>query len=206
MGWLGKGGLPEWLDSELPIDVEEIGYELYPKNGDQMWECYKTYSSKSETEYSDEVVLNSIKETYKIAHERIESFLPDSTVRLPDFVVPAGHTATSTLTQLCVDGLRRIEQHENDEYISRLKEELEVIHDRGFSKYFLTMNAIAVKANQVQLTGPGRGSAAGSLVAYALGITQVDPIKYNLLFSRFLRRDAQDYPDIDYDVSDPMQL
>ena len=56
------------------------------------------------------------------------------------------------------------------------------------------------------LTGPGRGSAAGSLVAYALNITQVDPIKYGLLFSRFLRSDATDYPDIDYDVSDSMAL
>ena len=55
-------------------------------------------------------------------------------------------------------------------------------------------------------TGPGRGSAAGSLVAYALGITQIDPIKYGLLFSRFLRSDATDYPDIDYDVAAPMEL
>ena len=68
------------------------------------------------------------------------------------------------------------------------------------------MNAVVKKANSIQLTGPGRGSAAGSLVAYALGITQVDPIKYNLLFSRFLRKDTKDYPDIDYDVSDPMVL
>ena len=68
------------------------------------------------------------------------------------------------------------------------------------------MKSIVDKTNEVQLAGPGRGSAAGSLVAYALGITQVDPIKYGLLFSRFLRADATDYPDIDYDVSDPMVL
>jgi len=91
-------------------------------------------------------------------------------------------------------------------YEARLKHELKVIADRGFSKYFLTMKAIADKTNEVQLSGPGRGSAAGSLVAYSLGITQVDPIKYGLLFSRFLRSDATDYPDIDYDVSDPMVL
>ena len=64
--------------------------------------------------------------------------------------------------------------------------------------------AITDKTNEVQLSGPGRGSAAGSLIC--LGITQVDPIKYGLLFSRFLRSDATDYPDIDYDVSDPMVL
>ena len=56
------------------------------------------------------------------------------------------------------------------------------------------------------ITGPGRGSAAGSLVAYAMDITQVDPLKYGLQFSRFLRADAKDYPDIDYDVADSMEL
>ena len=64
----------------------------------------------------------------------------------------------------------------------------------------------AAVATDMMLTGPGRGSAAGSLVAYALNITQVDPIKNGLLFSRFLRSDATDYPDIDYDVSDSMLL
>ncbi len=68
------------------------------------------------------------------------------------------------------------------------------------------MKAICDVSNEMMLSGPGRGSAAGSLVAYVLGITQVDPIKYNLLFSRFLRSDAKDYPDIDYDVSDSMLL
>ena len=63
--------------------------------------------------------------------------------------------------------------------------------------------AIADRATQTQLVSPGRGSAAGSLVAYALGITQVDPIEYGLLFGHFLRADATDYPDIDYDVSEP---
>ena len=83
-----------------------------------------------------------------------------------------------------------------------MRHELNVIDDRGFSKYFLTMKSIVDVATGMMLTGPGRGSAAGSLVAYALNITQVDPIKYDLLFSRFLRSDAADYPDIDYDVSD----
>ena len=68
------------------------------------------------------------------------------------------------------------------------------------------MNEIATITNEVMLTGPGRGSAAGSLVAYALNITQVDPLKYGLQFARFLRADATDYPDIDYDVAEPMEL
>ena len=94
----------------------------------------------------------------------------------------------------------------NVEYSERLRQELNVIVDRGFSKYFLTMKAIADKANDNMLSGPGRGSAAGSLVAYALGITQVDPIKYGLQFERFLTKGGSGYPDIDYDVADPMVL
>ena len=207
LGWLGKGK-PSWAEeeSQLPDGVEEIGYELYPKNGDQMWQSYKEYSAETGFEYDDDVILGSIEESHRIAFERIESFLPDNTVRLPEFVVPAGYTATQALVQYALEGLKERNLHKNQEYTQRLKHELNVIDDRGFSKYFLTMKSIADVASTMMLTGPGRGSAAGSLVAYALGITQVDPIKYGLLFSRFLRSDATDYPDIDYDVSDSMSL
>ncbi len=203
LGWLGKSK-PDYESNELPIDVDEIGYELYPKNGDQMWESYEKYAAGYE--YDDDVVLESITNTYDIAKVRIDSFFPDNTVRLPDFVVPAGLTATQALVKLSFEGLKTLGYHENEDYIARLKRELGVIDDRGFSKYFLTMKAIADKAQEKMLTGPGRGSAAGSLTAYALGITQIDPIRHGLLFSRFLRSDATDYPDIDYDVSDPMVL
>ncbi len=206
LGWLGKSNKPEWLDDNLPVDVDEIGYELYPKNGDQMWESYKKYSSETGYEYDDDLILKSISDTHDIAHNRIESFFPDNTVRLPEFVVPEGMTATQALTRYCLEGLKRLDLHKDDEYIDRLKLELHTIDDRGFSKYFLTMRAITDKATENMLAGPGRGSAAGSLVAYVLGITQVDPIKYGLLFSRFLRADAKDYPDIDYDVSDAFGL
>lgn len=207
LGWLGKGK-PSWAeeDSQLPAGVEEIGYELYPKNGDQMWESYKQYSESAGFKYDDAVVMKSIEETYRIAHDRIESFLPDNTVRLPEFVVPAGFTAAHALVNYALEGLKDRGLATNKEYTDRLRHELGVIDDRGFSKYFLTMKSIADIATGMMLAGPGRGSAAGSLVAYALGITQVDPIKHNLLFSRFLRSDADDYPDIDYDVSDSMAL
>ena len=185
-----------------------MGYELYPKNGDQMWEAYKKYSEKCGEEYDDKIIMDSITLTADIAANRIESFMPDTTVRLPDFVVPEGMTEDQALARYSVDGLKTIlddvESDKHQVYIERLKGELEVIKDRGFSKYFLTMKAIADKSSEIQLVSPGRGSAAGSLVAYALNITQVDPIKYGLLFGRFLRADATDYPDIDYDVSDPM--
>ena len=205
LGWLGKSR-PDYESTELPTGTEAIGYELYPKNGDQMWKSYKDYSAACGVNYDDNTVKNSIIETHRIAHERISTFYPDNTVRLPDFVVPANLTATQALTRLSIDGLKSFDLHADQEYIDRLKHELHVIDDRGFSKYFLTMKAISDRASGMMLTGPGRGSAAGSLVAYVLGITQVDPIKYGLLFSRFLRSDATDYPDIDYDVADPMQL
>jgi len=207
LGWLGKSmSKPSYCSDVLPSSVDEIGYELYPKNGQQMWDAYKYYSDCCGVEYDDDLIRQSIEETHSIAHNRIESFIPDNTVHLPDFVVPPELTAEQTLKGLCIDRARHMNLHHDKEYVNRLREELEVISERGFSKYFLTMNAVASKANEIQLTGPGRGSAAGSLVAYVLGITQVDPIKYKLLFSRFLRRDAKDYPDIDYDVSDPMEL
>jgi DNA polymerase-3 subunit alpha len=206
LGWIGVGK-PDWAgETELPKGVDEIGYELYPKNGDQMWEAYKKYSSLCDVSYDDDLVKASIIETHKIAFDRIENFLPDATVRLPDFVVPAGETPDSALEKFCFEGLRSKNLHGNTEYTDRLKYELSVIADRGFSKYFLTMNEIARIANENMLTGPGRGSAAGSLVAYVLNITQVDPIKYGLQFSRFLRTDATDYPDIDFDCSDAMGI
>ena len=204
LGWLGKGR-PDWLSMELPIGVAEVGYELYPKNGDEMWQSYKHYSQLVGASYDDKLIASSIERTYDIAHNRIESFTPDNTVRLPEFVVPAGFTADAALAKLAIQGLKDRDLLDN-EYISRLRHEVDVIAERGFSKYFLTMKAISDEAMDGQLTGPGRGSAAGSLAAYVLGITQVDPIKYKLLFSRFLRKDAKDYPDIDYDVSDPMEL
>jgi len=206
LGWLGKGR-PSWADDgELPTDVDEIGYELYPKNGNQMWEDYLRYSEKAGVSYDDDVVRQSLLNTYTIAHERIENFLPDNTVRLPDFVIPVGETADSALRKFCFEGLRAKNLHNDKEYTDRLEYELGVIADRGFSKYFLTMNEIDNITKEIMLAGPGRGSAAGSLVAYSLDITQVNPIKYGLQFERFLRKDATDYPDIDYDVSDPMVL
>ena len=217
LGWLGKGK-PEWLDMNIPSEVQELEYELYPKNGDEMWAAYQQYSEECDTTYDDDLVRDSIEESYRIAFERCEDFMPDTTVRLPDFVVPAGYEEDTYLERLASEGLfsllklKGLTQKQGKskslvhEYEQRLQHELKVIADRGFSKYFLTMKAISDKTNEVQLSGPGRGSAAGSLVAYALGITQIDPIKYGLLFSRFLRSDATDYPDIDYDVSDPMVL
>ena len=204
LGWLGKR--PEWMSAELPIDVDEIGYELYPKNGDEMWASYKKYSKECNAAYDDDLIKRSITETHRIAHERIETFFPDNTVRLPDFVVPQDTTEGEALQKLTAEGLRTLGLSHRKEYLDRAAMEIEVIESRGFSKYFLTMKAIADRAKETQLVGAGRGSAAGSLVSYALGITQVDPIRYGLQFERFLTKGGSGYPDIDFDTSEPMQL
>ena len=136
LGWLGKGR-PDYLSAELPVSVDEVGYELYPKNGNQMFESYKKYSKECGFEYDDQLILDSITRTHSIAHDRVESFLPDNTVRLPDFVVPEGSTPGQTLAALCVEGLRSMNLQNNEEYVQRLKHEVSVIENRGFSKYFL---------------------------------------------------------------------
>ena len=176
LGWLGRSK-PEWLDMSLPAEVQELECELYPKNAEQMWESYKRYSKECGVEYDDQIVLDSIKETETIAFKRIESFMPDNTVRLPNFVVPAGYSEDEYLRRLTTEGLFNIlvEQGRANKktaqvYKVRVDEELAVISERGFSKYFLTMKAVSDKASDMMLTGTGRGSAAGSLVAYALGI------------------------------------
>jgi len=203
LGWLGSKNLS--LET-LPKSREDLKCELYPKNGQQMWDAYKKYSEQVGCDYDDQVVLESIENSYEIAHAHIESFLPDSSVRLPSFVVPEGKTDFQALVEMCSESMKKFGFGTNKQYIERIREELSIIKDRGFSKYFLTMKAIADKAVENQLVGAGRGSAAGSLVSYLLNITQLDPIKYGLLFSRFLQKNAKDYPDIDFDTSDPMAL
>ena len=207
LGWLSKG-TPSWITEDklkMPESVEEIGYELYPKNGQQMWDAYKSYSEKCEVEYDDDLVMESITLTHWIAHEQIEEFQPDTTIQLPDFVVPEGDTADSALAKQAVAGLKA-KRLTSEEYVERLKYELDVISTQGFSKYFLTMKAIADKANEMMATGVARGSASGSLLAYVLNITQIDPIRFGLPFERFMTRDMRGMPDIDFDVAEPALL
>ena len=203
IGWKGIQN-----ESKLPDSVEKMPCQLYPKNGDEMWNSYKEYSRDCGFEYDDNVVRDSITETYHIAHERISRFLPSNEVRLPSFVVPDGQTAAATLTDYATEGLQRARLGKKTVYVERLKEELEVINANDFAQYFLTMKAISDIAVSKQLVGPARGSAAGSLVSYVLGITQIDPIEHDLLFERFMTKTQKDsgFPDIDYDVSDPMEL
>jgi DNA polymerase-3 subunit alpha len=205
IGWMGKKKDEIKIDA-LPQTLEEMEYQLYPKNGDELFAAYRTYSSRLGFTYDDRLVEESIIRTADIARNRISAYTPDTSVKLPSFVVPEGETADTALAKLAVTKLKDSGLYKDQVYIDRLKEELHTIKDRGFSKYFLTMSLLANKAKETQLCGGGRGSGAGSLVSYLLDITEVNPIKYNLQFSRFIRKNAKDYPDIDFDVSDPMVL
>jgi DNA polymerase-3 subunit alpha len=203
LGWMGKR--KDELNIEaLPANLDEMEYQLYPKNGDELFAAYKLFSQRLGFSYDDKLVEDSIARTADILKNRIENYMPDTSIKLPNFVVPEGESADTALAKIAVSKLKDSGLYVEQEYIDRLKEELHTIKDRGFSKYFLTMKTISDKVSNSQLVGSGRGSGAGSLVSYLLGITQVDPIKYRLQFSRFIRKTAKDYPDIDYDCADAM--
>ncbi len=111
--------------------------------------------------------------------------------------------ADKKLAEMASEGLKRLGLSEDKVYVDRLEEELKVIKDKKFASYFLVVaDMINWAKDQGILVGPGRGSAAGSLVCYALGITDVDPIKYDLLFFRFINPERNDFPDIDTDFED----
>ncbi len=128
----------------------------------------------------------------------------DSTgYRLPTFDVPEGYTAQSYLRVLCEEGLARRYETITPEIRDRLEHELGVIHRMGFDTYFLIVwDLVRFAREQGILVGPGRGSAAGSIVAYSLGITDLDPLAHGLIFERFLNEGRVTMPDIDMDFPD----
>ncbi|MCS7200563.1 MAG: DNA polymerase III subunit alpha [Patescibacteria group bacterium] len=123
--------------------------------------------------------------------------------KLPHFPLPEGESEISYLRKLCERGFSFRNLIRNKEYLSRLEHELEIIEKTNFAGYFLIVQDIVNFAkNKGLAVGPGRGSVSGSLVAYLLNITEIDPLKYGLLFERFLTPDRIEFPDIDIDFSD----
>lgn len=124
-------------------------------------------------------------------------------IQLPFFKVPNGKTPEDYLKDLCHAGLAKRFKNIRKEILDRLEYELSIITQTGFSSYFLIVSDFVNWAkNNGIVVGPGRGSAAGSLVAYLLNITDLDPIKYELLFERFLNPERISMPDIDLDFAD----
>ncbi len=124
-------------------------------------------------------------------------------ILLPHYQVPQGESMDSYLEKLCLDGLRKRFGEITPVHKSRLEEELSVIKRMGFSAYFLIVwDFVNFAKSEGIPVGPGRGSGAGSLVSYVLGITNIDPLRYGLLFERFLNPDRRSMPDLDIDFSD----
>ena len=202
LGWLNY---KEFNPDSLPKAKEDLKCELYPKNAEQVWETFLNTTHEHDF-YDEEVVCNAIERTHDIAFEMIGDIKPDCSMKLPSYTIPKGKTADQALIEASKAGLIKKNLHRKPEYVSRLKEELQVIADKKFSEYFLTTKAIIDLAKTQMRVGPGRGSGAGSLVNYVLGITDVDPLQYGLLFSRFMDPTRTDFPDIDTDVGDRDKL
>ncbi|WP_276945806.1 DNA polymerase III subunit alpha [Dialister micraerophilus] len=140
-------------------------------------------------------------ENTKIIAERCNVKLTFGKHKLPSYDVPCGETAATYLRKLCFDALPKRYPHFNDKEESRLNYELNIINQMGFSDYFLiVMDFIRYAKNKGIPIGPGRGSAAGSIVAYLLDITEIDPLRFDLLFERFLNPERVSMPDIDTDL------
>ena len=173
------------LYPDRPISFQDIN--VYIQSHDEIKEDFGA-------DWPDDIYINTLKISNKIEdyefHENLQ-LLPKPK-----------KDAHKQLIEMCNSALVN-KDIDNQEYRDRLEEELAVIKDKDFSSYFLVVSDMVnwAKDNQI-LVGPGRGSAAGSLVCYLLGITEVDPIRYDLLFFRFINPERNDFPDIDTDFMD----
>ena len=174
---------------KLLSDENRMRYEggqYYVKSPEEMAELFP---------YIPEALEN----TQKIA-DRCEVEIEFGVTKLPKFDVPAPYTSWEYLNKLCYDGLKERYSGDLTELEKRLEYELGVIKTMGYVDYFLIVwDFIRFARDHDIMVGPGRGSAAGSLVSYTLGITKLDPIKYNLLFERFLNPERVSMPDFDVD-------
>src|SRR6266851_5558565 len=164
--------------------------EFYVKSADEMRAVFKD-------------LPEAYRNTLAVA-ERCNVDLQFGQFHLPNYQVPEGYTLDSYLEHLALEGLaRRYGSSPGDAIVERLRYELGVVSKMGFSGYFLVVwDFISHARRQGIAVGPGRGSSAGSLVAYCLGITNVDPIRYGLIFERFLNPERISMPDMDIDFAD----
>ncbi|EPR09166.1 DNA polymerase III subunit alpha [Ruminiclostridium papyrosolvens] len=170
-------------DNRMRFNTDEV----YVKSPEEMYDNFKN-------------VKQALENTVKIA-EMCNVELEFGKLHLPSFEVEEGYTPYEYLREQCYKGLKsRYGENCSEEIINRLEYELSVISQMGYVDYFLIVwDFIRYARNQGIMVGPGRGSAAGSIVSYALAITSIDPLKYNLLFERFLNPERISMPDIDID-------
>ncbi|MDO4312092.1 MAG: DNA polymerase III subunit alpha [Eubacteriales bacterium] len=172
-------------------DEDRMRYEggqYYIKSEEQMRELFP-------------YALEALENTQKIA-DRCNVEIEFGVTKLPKYDVPEGYTSWEYLNKLCFEGLKERYRPVTSELTERLNYELSVIRTMGYVDYFLIVwDFIKYAKDHGIMVGPGRGSAAGSLVSYCLGITTIDPTKYQLLFERFLNPERVSMPDIDVDFA-----
>ena len=174
------------LDDEQKMEFQTN--EFYFKSQDEMYELFE---DDEEALYNTQVIADMCNVEFDF-----------NSYHLPNYNVPDNYTPFEYLKELCYKGVRKRYDEVKDFIIQRLDFELDVINQMGFVEYFLIVYDFInfAKENGVRV-GPGRGSAAGSIVSYVLRITDIDPIEYNLLFERFLNPQRISMPDIDIDFA-----
>ncbi|MHC5596327.1 MAG: DNA polymerase III subunit alpha [Nostoc sp.] len=169
----------------------------YLKSGEEMRQLFRDH-------LPDDVIVEAIATTEEVA-DKVESYNIMGEPQIPTPPIPSGHTADTYAEDVAWQGLlerlnRKSRQEVDSVYKERLEYELKMIQQMGFSKYFLVVwDYIKFARDNNIPVGPGRGSAAGSLVAYAMRITNIDPVHHGLLFERFLNPERKSMPDIDTD-------
>ncbi|MGB3759641.1 MAG: DNA polymerase III subunit alpha [Rivularia sp. (in: cyanobacteria)] len=169
----------------------------YLKSAEEMMQLFRDH-------LPEDVIEEAVKNTLEVA-DKIEPYKILSPPRTPNFPIPSGHTADTFVEEVTwlglLEKLNRKSRNEIDNtYKERLRYELKMIQEMGFSEYFLVVwDYIKFARDNNIPVGPGRGSAAGSLVAYSMGITNIDPVHHGLLFERFLNPERKSMPDIDTD-------
>ena len=159
------------------------------------------YYVKSEEEMKSlfPYALQALENTQKIA-DRCHVEIEFGHTKVPHFEVPEGYDSWTYLNKLCHEGLDKRYGADAPKYLQKLDDELAVIKNMGYVDYFLIVwDFIHYAREHDIMVGPGRGSAAGSLVSYTSGITDIDPVRYNLIFERFLNPERVSMPDIDVD-------
>jgi len=184
-------------DSNVYQALKKINQDKLIKEGSY----YLPKKEELEYEFSSFPKLDEYLDSFV---NKFDSYMPHVEISLPKYKNDLNLTSSEYLKELCMKGVKRRFETSHvasfDAYLDRLNYELSIIKKMGYDDYFLIVwdYVLFAKKNKV-MVGPGRGSACGSLVAYSLGITNVDPLKYNLLFERFLNPERVTMPDIDID-------
>ena len=179
------------------IYKENVEYQDYLEN-------YLKNVDELKEEFDDEDAFKYVEDIYNSVDIKVEKI----TNPLINYPNDKNLDSFTYLSQLCYLGLKkRLDSNVSKEYVDRLKHELDMINKMGYADYFLIVFDFIryAKRNDI-LVGPGRGSASGSLVSYTLGISEVDPIKYDLFFERFLNIERITMPDIDVDIPDNKRI